>query len=362
MDTAQSNKQKRLKEVAFVFLKLGVLAFGGPAAHIAMMEEETVRKRKWLSREAFMDMLGFTNLIPGPNSTEMAIHLGLLRAGRAGLFVAGASFILPAALVVGILAFIYVTYGAVPSVGYIFDGMKPVILAIVAQAVFRLGKSVLKSMDAAVLFALAFAGAMLGLPEILLLLGAGLLLLLSRQFHSQFPKSFAVEPISLTALFLVFLKIGSVLYGSGYVLVAFLESELVKNVPALTAKQLLDAVAVGQFTPGPVFTTATFVGYLIHGIPGAALATIGIFLPSFLLVLFLHPVMEKMRSSKIISRILDGVNAASLALMSAVAVRLAIQTLASWPYILLFTASAVLLIRFKIHSALLMAGGAAIGC
>ncbi len=361
MEDTKTEKRMRLKEVALVFMKLGFFAFGGPAAHIAMMEEEVVRRRKWLGKEAFMDMLGFTNLIPGPNSTEMAIHLGYERAGRAGLFLAGACFILPAAILVGLLAYVYQTFGMVPSVAHIFDGMKPVILAVVAQAVFRLGQAVLRKIDTLLLFLLAFTGALIGLPEIPLLLGAGIMLLLTRKLLEGRPKTLAVEPITLGALFFVFLKIGAVLYGSGYVLIAFLESELVKNVPALTARQLLDAVAVGQFTPGPVFTTATFVGYLIHGLPGAVLSTVGIFLPSFLLVLFLRPVMEKMRRSRILSHALDGVNAASLALMAAVTFNLAEQTLVSWPYILLFAASALLLIRFKVHSAFLMLGGAAAG-
>ncbi len=361
MEEIKTEKRKRLKEVALVFFKLGVFAFGGPAAHIAMMEEEIVNRRRWLSKEAFMDMLGFTNLIPGPNSTEMAIHLGFMRAGRAGLFLAGACFILPAAILVGLLAYVYQTYGTIPSVAHIFDGMKPIILAVIAQAVFRLGKTVLKRMDAAILFALAFTGALFGLPEIPLLLGSGVLLLLARKLGESKPKALAVEPITLGALFFVFLKIGAVLYGSGYVLIAFLESELVKNVPALTARQLLDAVAVGQFTPGPVFTTATFVGYIIHGLPGAILATIGIFLPSFILVLILRPVMEKMRASRILSHALDGINASSLALMAAAAIKLGINTLVSWPQAVLFVAGAVLLIRFKVHSALLMAGGALIG-
>ncbi len=361
MEQAKKEKRALLKEVALVFLKLGAIAFGGPAAHIAMMEEEVVRRRKWLSKEAFMDRLGFTNLIPGPNSTEMAIHLGYERAGRAGLFLAGACFILPAAIMVGLLAYVYQTFGTIPSVAHIFDGMKPVILAIVLQAIFRLGQTVLKKMDMAVLFALVFAGAMLGLPEIPLLLGAGLVMLMLRKLGEGKPKALAVEPITVCALFFVFLKIGAFLYGSGYVLIAFLESELVKNVPTLTARQLLDAVAVGQFTPGPVFTTATFVGYVIHGLPGAIVSTLGIFLPSFLLVLLLRPVMKKMRASRTLSHVLDGVNAASLALMAAVTLNLGMQTLVSWPHILFFAASALLLIRFKVHSALLMTGGAAAG-
>lgn len=361
MEQAKKEKRALMKEVALVFLKLGTFAFGGPAAHIAMMEEEVVRRRKWLSKEAFMDMLGFTNLIPGPNSTEMAIHLGYERAGRAGLFLAGACFILPAAILVGLLAYVYQAFGTIPSVAHVFDGMKPVILAVVLQAIFRLGKTVLKKPDAIILFALTFAGAMLSLPEIPLLLGAGIVLLLTRKLGEARPKSLAVEPITLGALFFVFLRIGAVLYGSGYVLIAFLESELVKNVPALTARQLLDAVAVGQFTPGPVFTTATFVGYIIHGVPGAVLATIGIFLPSFLLVLILRPVMERMRASRTLSHVLDGVNAASLALMAAVTLNLGIQTLVSWPHVLLFAVSAFLLIRFKVSSAYLMLGGAAAG-
>ncbi len=361
MNLAKPEKRARLKETALVFFKLGLLAFGGPAAHIAMMEEEVVRRRKWIEKDAFMDMLGFTNLIPGPNSTEMAIHLGYVRAGSAGLFLAGACFILPAALLVGLLASFYQAFGAIPSVGHLFDGMKPVILAIILQAVFRLSKTVLIKLDAAILFALSFAAAMMHLPEIPILIGSGLIMLAVRKWPDAKPKNLAIEPITLGALFFVFLKIGAFLYGSGYVLIAFLETELVKNVPALTAAQLMDAVAVGQITPGPVFTTATFVGYLIHGVPGAFLATAGIFLPSFLLVLFLHPVMVKMRVSGKVSAVLDGVNAASLALMAAANLNLGIQTLTSWLSAAVFAVSAFLLIRFKIPSMYLMLAGAAIG-
>ena len=261
----KGNKQTLL-EIARVFLRLGVFAFGGPAAHIAMMEDEIVNKRKWVSKEKFIDLLGFTNLIPGPNSTEMAIHLGYARGGRLGLLIAGTCFILPAMLIVLVFAVLYQAYGSIPSVGHILDGIKPVIIAVVAQALFRLAMTIIKKVDVALIAAAVLAASLLGVSEIPLLAGAGLLMLLIRQIQSrEKPTLRAVDPISLSVLFLVFLKIGAVLYGSGYVLLAFLRTEFVERYGVLTEQQLIDAVAVGQFTPGPVFTTATFIGYVIHG-------------------------------------------------------------------------------------------------
>lgn len=361
----ESNHQKTVSphlEIVQVFARLGLFAFGGPAAHIAMMEEEVVNKRKWVSKEKFIDMLGFTNLIPGPNSTEMAIHLGYERGGRLGLFLAGTTFILPAMTIVLILATIYQRYGTIPSVASIFNGIKPVILAVVAQALYRLGQSIIKKKDAAVLAIAVLAASLLGVKEIPLLLAAGVLMLIFRQFKDRKGvKLMVVDPMSLGLLFLTFLKIGSVLYGSGYVLLAFLKSEFIDRYGVLTNQQLLDAVAVGQFTPGPVFTTATFIGYLIQGFPGAILATVGIFLPSFLLVWLLHPLIEKMRASKTVSHVLDGVNAASIALMASVTGQLGVSTLISVPAVLIFLISAVLLIRFKINSTWLILGGGLVG-
>ena len=349
-------------EILQVFSRLGIFAFGGPAAHIAMMEEEVVTKRKWISKEKFIDMLGFTNLIPGPNSTEMAIHLGYERGGRLGLLIAGVSFILPAMSIVLILAYVYKAYGTIPSVMHIFDGIKPVILAVVAQALYRLALSIIKHKDAAILAVLVLIASLLGVSEIPLLAAAGILMLIYRKMKTDRQiKLMVVDPMSLGLLFLLFLKIGSVLYGSGYVLLAFLKAEFIDNYGVLTQQQLLDAVAVGQFTPGPVFTTATFIGYQIQGFPGAIAATVGIFLPSFLLVLFLHPLIEKMRASKVVSHVLDGVNAASIALMAAVTGQLGIAALVSVPAVMIFLTSAVLLIRFKVNSTWLILGGGLVG-
>lgn len=353
--------KERYREILQVFLKLGFFAFGGPAAHIAMMEDEVVKKRQWISREKFVDLLGFTNLIPGPNSTEMAIHLGYIRGGKIGLLIAGVSFILPAMLIVLSLAVVYVGYGSLPAIAGIFNGVKPVILAIVVLALYRLAKSVLKGWKAWITFIAVLAFSLFGVKEIPLLLLAGILTLGYMELKKLRSKTLSVEPISLLLLFLTFLKIGSVLYGSGYVLLAFLESEFVHGFGVLSSKQLLDAVAVGQFTPGPVFTTATFIGYLIHGFWGAILATLGIFLPSFLLVYFLQPVFEKLRSSRRISIVLDGVNAASLALMAAVSVRLGMTTLFDQRSIVIFLVAVILLLRTKINSTYLILAAALIG-
>jgi chromate transporter len=362
MESAERTPKQVLKEIAAVFLRLGFFAFGGPAAHIAMMEDEVVQKRKWVSKEQFIDMLGFTNLIPGPNSSEMAIHLGFARGGRLGLLLAGSCFILPAMLIVLGLAVLYQTYGSIPTVGSILDGVKPVVIAVVAQALYRLGAVVIKKADAAVVAATVLAASLLGVAEIPLLAAGGLIIWMIRSAQERKKISLrAIDPLSLGILFLIFLKIGAVLYGSGYVLLAFLRTEFVENRALLSSQQLIDAVAVGQFTPGPVFSTATFIGYLLNGFPGAILATVGIFLPSFLFVLFLHPLIGKMRASRTISFVLDGVNAASIALMAAVAGQLAWSSLRSWPAAAIFLVSAFLLIRCKVNSTWLILGGGIIG-
>lgn len=352
----------RYLEIFQLFIRLGLFAFGGPAAHIAMMEDEVVKKRQWVSREKFIDMLGFTNLIPGPNSTEMAIHLGLIRGGRLGLLLAGVSFILPAMVIVLIFAVIYQSYGLIPAAASIFNGIKPVVLAIVVQALYRLGIGLIKKLETVILFILVLTASLLGIKEIPLLIAAGILMLVYRQLRMpRKNRLMAVDPMSIGLLFYTFLKIGSVLYGSGYVLLAFLKSEFVEKYAVLTSQQLLDAVAVGQFTPGPVFTTATFIGYLIHGYPGAIVATVGIFLPSFILVLLFHPLIDRMRSSATVSDILDGINAASIALIAAVTGQLAFASMTAVPPIVIFLVSAVLLIRFKINSTWLIIGGGAAG-
>ena len=375
----KAEKRSRLREIALVFLRLGTVAFGGPAAHIAMMEEEIVTKRGWLSREKFMDLLGATNLIPGPNSTEMAIHLGYTRGGLAGLFIAGILFILPAMAIVLIFAVLYVRHGQVQEVEGVLYGVKPVILAVILQALARLGRSVIKGPLPALLAAAVTALYFLGIAEIPLLLGSGLMLMLIRNWRrikdkmfssSLLPSILALSAVpeqakmpgslSSSGIFFIFLKIGSVLYGSGYVLLAFLETEFVSRLGLITRQQLLDAVAVGQFTPGPVFTTATFIGYLLYGFPGALSATAGIFLPSFLLVFLLNPLIPRMRASAWFSAALDGVNAASLALMAAVSLKLAQASLPDVPTVLLAAAALALMVKTKVSSFwLIIAGGLA---
>lgn len=365
-----------------MFLKLGVTAFGGPAAHVALMENEFVRRRNWLTHEEFLDLLGATNLIPGPNSTEMAIHIGQRRAGWPGLIVAGTCFILPAALIVSVIAWGYVRFGKLPQAEWLLYGIKPVIIAVVAQALWGLGKKALKNTWLA---ALGLAGAALsvaGIHELIVLFGIGAVCVLPKLTRGK-PASFGVLPIfaagsglpvavgaaavtaaapfSLGALFLFFLKVGAVLFGSGYVLLAFLRADLVERWHWLTEGQLLDAIAVGQFTPGPLFTTATFIGYLLGGGAGATVATIGIFLPAFILVAISGPLIPRLRASPVAGAFLDGVNAASLALMAVVTAYLGWGALVDLPTIALALAAGVLLIRYRINSAWLVLGGALIG-
>lgn len=352
------NKEEKLArqmEIVIVFLKLGVLAFGGPAAHISMMDEEIIEKRKWISREKFVDFIGATNLIPGPNSTEMVIYLGLQRGGNLGLLLAGASFILPAMLIILAFGYFYVNFGSIPQVSSILDGVKPAIIAVVIQALYRLGKSVIKD-KLAILFALFTGGLyLLGIGEITLLVIAGIFMMVIKNRDRIKGKLYSV---SLPIIFLLFLKIGSVLYGSGYVLLAFLEAEFVERLGVLTTTQIIDAVAIGQFTPGPVFTTATFIGYLLNGVPGAILATIGIFLPAFLLVLILNPIMDRLRSSSWLSGMLDGINIGSLVLMLVVSIKLGISSITNWVALLIFLASYVAITKLKINSVwVIMAGG-----
>jgi chromate transporter len=372
------DKKGRLKEIAAVFFKLGAIAFGGPAAHIAMMEDEIVKKRKWIDKNKFLDLLGATNLIPGPNSTELAIHLGYERGGWLGLLLAGTTFILPAMCIVLAFAIMYAKYGKLPEISNILYGIKPVIIAIVFQALIRLAQSAVKNKITAIIGAAVIILSFLGFNEILLIALAGFLMILitnASKFNktrmSSFipvllplgaavPQQLQAKGMSLSNVFLSFLKIGSVLYGSGYVLLAFLEAEFVEGFKVLTSQQLLDAVAVGQFTPGPVFTTATFVGYLIYGIPGAILATIGIFLPAFVLVGLLNPIVPKLRSSKVISNVLDGVNVASWGLMAVVSWRLGASAIIDIPTAVLAVISLFIVFRYKINSAwIVLFGGIA---
>ena len=332
-----------LLEVASVFLKLGVVAFGGPAAHVALMEEEIVNRRKWMDRQHFLDLMGATNLIPGPNSTEMTMHCGHERAGIPGLFVAGLAFILPAVIITGIFAWFYEAYGSLPQVEPFIMGIKPAVIVVIVGAIIKLGKKAVKNWQLGILGTAVLAASLLGVNEILALLTAGLVGALffyvkhrpSADLKNLIPLVItpAVSTVagSLTAstIFWSFLKVGAVLYGSGYVLFAYLDAELVSK-GWLTTQQLIDAVAVGQFTPGPVLSTATFVGYQLNGWSGAMAATAGIFLPSFLFVWILNPLVPKMRSSVFLRGFLDSVNVAAVAVMVAVTVSMSTSTLVDW--------------------------------
>ncbi|BDG01643.1 chromate efflux transporter [Anaeromyxobacter oryzae] len=390
MPAPPANRAQALRELASLFLRLGATAFGGPAAHIAMMEDEVVRRRGWLTRAELLDLLGATNLIPGPNSTELAIHVGHRRAGFPGLVVAGAAFILPAAVIVSAIAWAYVRFGRLPAVTGILLGVKPVVLAIIVQALVGFARSAVKGRFLALLGIASAAAAALGANELAVLAWAGALAVVvpaaARRRSSRRSPSppaapgvapglapvaslplapvatlAAAAPLTLSKLFLVFLKIGSVLFGSGYVLLAFLRADLVERLGWLTEAQLLDAVAVGQVTPGPVFTTATFVGWILAGPAGAAAATAGIFLPAFFFVAVSGPFVPRLRASPVAGALLDGVNVASLALMAVVTWQLGRAAITGAPTALLALASAVLLVRFRVNSSWLVLGGAAIG-
>lgn len=380
----------RLREVAILFLRLGFTAFGGPAAHIAMMRDEVVQRRQWMSDERFVDLIGIANLIPGPSSTELAIYLGYLRAGWPGLLVAGVCFIAPAMLIVLTIAWAYATYGSLPQVGWLFYGIQPVVVAIITQAIWNLGRAVFKGALSIFLAILVLVLYLLGANVLLLLFGGAALFgilrwlhhlwkqrrimlgfsspLLWERLHSAWQTPLpamsalsATAPFSLLLLFLTFLKLGAVVYGSGYTLLAFLRTDLVQNLHWLTDKQLLDAVSVGQFTPGPVFTTATFIGYLLGGWPGAVLATVGIFLPSFLFIALVQPLAPRLRQARWTATLLDGVNAAALALMTGVLFQLgqhALTDVLTWAVALL---SFAILLRFKVNSVWLILAGAALG-
>ena len=395
----------RLRELAALFLKLGCIGFGGPAAHIALMEEEVIRKRKWLTRQQFLDLLGAANLIPGPTSTEMAISVGFVRAGWAGLCVAGASFILPAALITAGFAWAYVRFGSLPQAASLLAGIKPAVVAIVAVAISRLGKAAVKDLPLAGLGLAALAAFFLGLNPIAILFGGGILGMVVKRSSDFLPpggtrmvagivagmftglgsrtaprpatwatvlRSFAVfgaasaaaapvaAKVSLGRIALFFLKVGAVLYGGGYVLLAFIDQGLVHQHAWLTQQQLLDSVAIGQFTPGPVLSTATFIGYLLGGAPGAAVATVAIFLPSFFYVALLAPVLFKLRQSPWMATFLDAVNVCAIALMIGVTVRFAQDALRAWPAWVIAAIAAAVLLRWKLSPAwVVLAGGIA---
>jgi chromate transporter len=355
------SQSHKLKEVASVFFKLGLFAFGGPAAHISMMESEIVTKRKWMTREHFLDLIGATNLIPGPNSTEMTMHCGHERAGSKGLFVAGICFIIPAVIITGLLAYLYVTYGTLPEIQPFIKGIQPAVLAIIASAILKLGKKALKSWELAFIGVLVLIASLYGIHEVVALLTGGLLgmlyFFLKHQRNTTSAKNFApfglllfssevISKVATAKIFWTFLKVGSILYGSGYVLFAYLDAELV-TTGLLTRTELIDAIGIGQFTPGPVLSTATFIGYQLNGFWGALAATTGIFLPSFLFVLLLNPLVPRMRKSKLLSYFLDSVNVAAIAVMLSVLFIMSKETLIDWRSIMIALISGILVFKFK---------------
>jgi len=369
---AASNRRGNLREVALLFAKLGFIAFGGPAAHVALMRQEVVERRQWLSEQGFLDLLGASNLIPGPTSTELAIYLGYSRAGPLGLVLAGGLFILPAMLMVLAFAWAYVTFGSTPAASGLLYGIKPVILAVVVQAIYGLARTAIKNWLLGVVVVLTIAIYLAGLNPLIPLFGLSIAFAIARNtFHLRLGlagvsivaqvSATAAQTFSLTTLFLTFLKIGATLYGSGYVLLAFLHEDFVSRLGWLTDQQLLDAVAVGQFTPGPVFTTATFIGYILGGLPGAIIATLAIFLPSFLLVAIVYPFVPRLRASPWTSAFLDGANAAAVGLMAAVAWQLAASSIIDPFTAALAAIAAVVLIRFRVNSVWLVLGGGAAG-
>lgn len=364
--------------LAAPFLRLGLTAFGGPAAHIAMMEEEFVRRRAWLTRGEFLDMLGATNLIPGPSSTEMAIHIGHQRAGWKGLVAGGMCFLLPAFLITMAVAWAYVRFGSLPQVQGVMYGVKPVIIAVVLHALWGLGRAAIRNRFLAAVALAATCAALLGANTLVVLIGAGVLAMARRWIAEEglvvtaIPSaagSLAVSGVapaalvqfSLLGLFLFFFKVGAILFGSGYVLLAFLQADLVDRLHWMTQAQLFDAVAIGQLTPGPVSSTATFIGYLLGGTKGAIIATVGIFLPSFFFVAASRPLIPRIRRSKIAGAFLDGVNVGAVALMAAVTWQLSRAALVDLTTAVVAVVSALLLIFFRINSAWLIFAGGAVG-
>ncbi len=374
---------QRWLEIAQVFFKLGVIGFGGPAAHIAMMEEEVVTRREWISRSRFLDLIGATNLIPGPNSTEMAIHLGYIYGGVFGLILAGVCFLIPAVVITGIFAWIYVSFGDLPQIAPLFYGIKPAVLAVILGALWKLGNKAIKSYQ---LLLIGFGVAVLlffGINEVIALLIGGFvgMLLLRKVLPNETAEGLiatlsfgtilkavaattakTVPPLWKLGLF--FLKVGAILFGSGYVLIAFIEGELVNQNAWLTQQQLLDAIAIGQFTPGPLLSTATFIGYIIAGIPGAIVATLGIVFPSFIFVLILNPIIPKLRSSKWTSAFLDAVNVSAVGLMVTVTLQIAYSLLLQpldYLAMVIFMIGAIALFRFQLSPFWLVLGGALFG-
>lgn len=364
-----------LKDIARLFLKLGIIGFGGPAAHIAMMQKEVVEKRKWLTEQHFLDLIGATNLIPGPNSTEIAIHIGHEKGGWRGLLVAGLCFILPAVFITGVFAWLYKEYGKLPEIATFIYGIKPAIIAIILFAILPLAKKSFKTTELTIIGILVLIASLFNFYEIYLMFGAGFLALFlsyvrnseSTSINSFFPLTFlsisqvAILSATNAKLFWIFLKIGAILYGSGYVLFAFLDTELVAT-GLLSRQELINAIAVGQFTPGPVFSSVTFIGYQMNGFYGALVATVGIFLPSFAFVALLNPLVKKMRNSKLFSSFLDAVNVASVAIIISVCITMGSETITDWRTIVIAIASISILYKFKkINSAFIVIGGSLLG-
>lgn len=373
----EPNQAAALKEVIAVFLKMGFTAFGGPAAHISYMHDEVVKRRKWLDESQFLDLLGATNLIPGPNSTEMAVHLGYLRAGWPGFLAGGVCFVAPAMAIVLFLAWLYARMQSLPQAGWLLYGIKPVVIAIILQALWSLGSKAIKNVSLALLGLGVMALYFLDFNEILLLFGGGALVMLVNNWQrlrsrplsawllpagaAALPALVSAVPFSLPLLFLTFFKIGAIMYGSGYVLLAFLRADLVVRYGWLTDQQLLDAIAVGQVTPGPLFTTATFIGYQLGGVPAALLATLGIFLPSFVYVALANPLIPRLRQSAWFGSLLDGVNVSALGLMAAVTYQIGRASLVDLLTVAIALLSLVLLLRFKVNSTWLILGGGLVG-
>ena len=388
-ETGTRNERPRLRELAGLFLKLGTIAFGGPAAHITMMEDEVVKRRGWITRGYFLDLVGVTNLIPGPNSTEMAIQIGFTRARLPGLAVAGLCFILPATLITLAFAWAYARLGALPQAGALLYGVKPAVLAVILSGVWRLGLTAAKKPFPAVVGVVVAALSLAGLNEVLLILASGAVGLAAAAWRTRgrgvagaaaallalksaaapgsaaaavaAPAIAGAAPVTLTALGLFFLKVGSVLFGTGYVLVAFLEGGLVHQLRWLTQQQLLDAIAIGQFTPGPVLSTATFIGYLLAAIPGALVATVAIFLPSFVFVGIINPWVPRLRRSPAAAGFLDAVNAGSVGLMAAVLITLGRDVLVDLPAWGIGIAAGGAIFSFRVAAPWVMLGGAVVG-
>ncbi len=365
-----ANQSKHIKEVFLLFLKLGCIAFGGPAAHISMMEDEVVTKRKWMSRQYFLDMVGATNLVPGPNSTQMTMHCGHVRAGWWGLWIGGIAFIAPAVFFTLILAIVYGKYGEIPSIAPFFYGIKPAVIGIILNASYKLGKKAFKTWQLALIGLLVTGLSLIGMDEFLLIIGSGIIGMIWLSLQDKNGKMAMLSPILMLtkpvgiaignhSIFLAFLKIALVLFGSGYVLIAYIDAELVEKLGWLSKEQLLDAIAIGQFTPGPVLTTATFVGYQLNGISGALWASLGMFLPSFFLVGILVKLIPLLRKSVLLSRFLDAVNAGAVGIMIAVTLKFGYELAFDWRAALLMGLSIFVIFIFKRISPfwVILAGG-----